>query len=562
MVQQVCRQTGAEFMISDEDLAFYERVSPLFNGKKYLIPPPKLAPDVRFMHRLAWRNERGLYKRKCDKTGESIVSWISPDKPYKVYKKDVWWGDSWDALSFGRDFDFSRTFFDQFADLMKEVPWLDLLVDKTLNSDYANFCNNIKNCYLVYASNNNQDCMFCSYVWGSKDCLDCLQAFDCELCYECVDVVKCYQAFYSLGCENCRDIWFCENCRNCQDCAFSVNLVGKKYCFMNQQLSKEDYEKRLALVRLGEFSKLVEARKFFAGQRLKFPKRFAQILNCENSSGDNIKNSKNLKYGFDTSGAEDCKWMWLGSDPVKDCYDLSGVEGVELSYNSVVVGLPASRICFSSYVWSNVSEILYSVLSPGSKNCFGVCGLHKGEYCILNKKYTREEYENLVPRIIEHMQKTGEWGEFFPPKLSPFGYNETLANDYFPMPKEEVLQHGFNWSDYENPPLSFDKILKSAELPESIENVDDGIVNSVIECDVLKKYFKILPQELKFYKKHKLPLPRKHPDVRHMERMALRNPRRLWQRNCAKCNLPIESSFSPDRPESVYCDKCFLAEVY
>ena len=37
------------------------------------------------------------------------------------------------------------------------------------------------------------------------------------------------------------------------------------------------------------------------------------------------------------------------------------------------------------------------------------------------------------------MMKTGEWGEFFPSSLSPFGYNETVAQEHFPMSREEVL---------------------------------------------------------------------------------------------------------------------------
>lgn len=59
-------------------------------------------------------------------------------------------------------------------------------------------------------------------------------------------------------------------------------------------------------------------------------------------------------------------------------------------------------------------------------NCFGCVGLHDGyEHCILNTQYTKEEYQLLVPQIIEHMMKTGEWEESFPPKLSSYGYNET-----------------------------------------------------------------------------------------------------------------------------------------
>ena len=30
------------------------------------------------------------------------------------------------------------------------------------------------------------------------------------------------------------------------------------------------------------------------------------------------------------------------------------------------------------------------------------------------------------------MQETGERGEFFHPSLSPFGYNETVAQEYYP----------------------------------------------------------------------------------------------------------------------------------
>lgn len=36
------------------------------------------------------------------------------------------------------------------------------------------------------------------------------------------------------------------------------------------------------------------------------------------------------------------------------------------------------------------------------------------------------------------MRTTGEWGEFFPSELSPFGYDETVALEYFLMTESEV----------------------------------------------------------------------------------------------------------------------------
>jgi hypothetical protein len=43
-----------------------------------------------------------------------------------------------------------------------------------------------------------------------------------------------------------------------------------------------------------------------------------------------------------------------------------------------------------------------------------------------------------------------------------------------------------------------------------------------IECEVSKKPFRIISLELEFYRKHNLPIPRKHPDVRHEERVKIR----------------------------------------
>jgi hypothetical protein len=40
--------------------------------------------------------------------------------------------------------------------------------------------------------------------------------------------------------------------------------------------------------------------------------------------------------------------------------------------------------------------------------------------------------------------------------------------------------------------------------------------------EISGKLFRIIPQELAFYRKYNIPLPRKHPDVRYTERMELR----------------------------------------
>ncbi len=51
------------------------------------------------------------------------------------------------------------------------------------------------------------------------------------------------------------------------------------------------------------------------------------------------------------------------------------------------------------------AKCFYCKLLTGCQNCFGCISLRNASYCILNKQYTKEEYEALVPQIIEHMSK-------------------------------------------------------------------------------------------------------------------------------------------------------------
>jgi Zn ribbon nucleic-acid-binding protein len=147
---KICKHCGISFPITDKDIEFYGKVSPIFGGKKYLIPPPTLCPDCRQQRRLAFRNERKLYKRKCDATGRDIISIYSPDKPYTVYNQEYWWSDAWDPMSYGREFDFSRGAMEQMDELIRNVPKMSISVEKQENSEYTNYAGWNKDCYLLF----------------------------------------------------------------------------------------------------------------------------------------------------------------------------------------------------------------------------------------------------------------------------------------------------------------------------------------------------------------------------------------------------------------------------
>ncbi len=269
-----------------------------------------------------------------------------------------------------------------------------------------------------------------------------------------------------------------------------------------------------------------------------------------------MKNLKKSVNCYESTNLEDCGHSDFSLNS-KDSYDVyaSSTKGVQLSYEGVCLEGDNLVSCFYAGGYNN---IYYSDFVVFCENVFGCAGLKRKSNCIFNKQYTKDDYDLLISRIINHMKETGEWGEFFPISSSPFGYNETVAAEFFPMSREEVLKKGYNWKDSEEKNFQVQK----SEIPEIISNVNDDICDEILACEITGKNYKIIPQELKFYREMNLPIPQKCPDQRHKERMNLRNPRKLFDRQCMKCEKDIQTTYDPSRPEIVYCETCYLKEVY
>jgi hypothetical protein len=147
---KTCAVSGKPFAIFQSDLEFYDKLSPVFNGVKYSIPAPTLCPEERERRRMAWRNEWKLYRRTCDASGKSIMAMYPDNCGYTVYDRKVWYSDQWDALDYGREYDFTKTFFENFELLNRAVPKKSLhIVDSMENCEYCNYGIFSKSCYLV-----------------------------------------------------------------------------------------------------------------------------------------------------------------------------------------------------------------------------------------------------------------------------------------------------------------------------------------------------------------------------------------------------------------------------
>lgn len=551
---KICPNCKKGFIIEPEDFNFYEKIK---------VPPPTWCPECRQQRRYAWRNERTLYRRDCDLCGKSTVTIYSLNKDLKVYCLKCWWGDGWDATSYGRDFDFSRPFFEQYYELQKEVPRMALLSKNSVNSDYTNHSGDNKNTYLSFCCFETEDVFYSTWVMKSRNVIDCSYIYDGgEKSYECINSRKIYKCQYSVLLENCLDCYYCYDCRNCDNCFLSSNLRNKKYFFKNKQYSKEEYFKKVKEYDLSSYKIREELYKEFLDlMKNKSIHRYVISERNVNSTGNLIFDSKNSKNCFDSEVLEDTKYIYA-SLKLKSSMDLYHVGwGTELGYELHGCRGHYDGIC--SHLCYDNKNISYCDSCQNCSNLFGCISVKKGEYMILNKKYGKVEYQELKDKIIEHMKKTGEYGEFFPPSIAPVCYNETQGKYYVPLTKEEVLARGWLWED--KIPGTFDKeTINIKDIPDSIKNIKDEITSEILKCAVCSKNHNITINELNFYKKEEIPLPRLCPNCRYKRRFALQLPRKLWHRKCMKegCNNEFETSYASERPEIIYCERCYQQEVY
>ncbi len=128
---------------------------------------------------------------------------------------------------------------------------------------------------------------------------------------------------------------------------------------------------------------------------------------------------------------------------------------------------------------------------------------------------------------------------------------------WYPLTKEEALSQGYKWED----PDPREYLPQKYIVPADIKEVKDEIIDEILACRDCGKNYKIIEAELNFYRRQNLPIPLKCHDCRHKDRFKLRNPRHLYDRNCQKCGQEIKTTYDPDRPEPVCCEKCFVESL-
>lgn len=591
---KTCKISGSEFPFFASELKLLENISPVIDGKKYILSSPEISPDMRNMQRLAIRNERKFYTF-TNALGKKEITTISPDMNKKIVSMKEYFDQDNTALGIS----YSGDFLSDLKNLIFSLPQPSKLTYEMENADYCNQESDDKNCYMNAWWHVNENSAYTTYSVRSKWTIDNYRVWDCENIYQSLNVSKSQNVFFSQYIENVFNVWFAYDIIWGQNILFGSGLRNASYVYKNKVLQKEEWEKIFHEYKekIKSYAWLQEVMKEYEIFLQQFPKKAILNTNVENVSGNELTNSKNVVCGFVGEESYDVANSYIFAG-IKTCADLTSTWWCEKSYNIGSSMQLMWWIVCSHIMAGDTHDTMYGYMMQSGGNNLWSCWLSNQEYTILNKKYEPNLRKETASNIIEELQAKNMFWEFFDVSLSPYPYNDSVAYDYYPVGKviengsEKIVdKHGIGVLEILNPDQTISdaiwdlwgekklqirrrtkeneinipqgiSVINTYDIPDNIDDVKDDIIEKAILCETSWRPFRLISMELTFYRKHGLPIPRKHYDVRHYEKLQKRLWIELYLRTCDKCWVEMLSVYDEKYTGKVYCEACYDKEIY
>ena len=551
--ERVCALTGEKWIMDEEEIGWY---------KKFNVPPSKISPNTRWKLLSYYDSAFQFWWNKHFDTGEPILSFHHPGSGIRVLPDKEWHDRDFSHINI--DYDSSRPFFEQMRELEVRVPFQATNhAALTENSISINSLGDT-NSYFVFGCRSKNT--FHSTVGVDVE--------DCSLLYGVEKANNCHYVLHSQRLHNCRyiresydciDCAFLFDCRNCKNCFGAVNKRNKEFLFFNEQLSEDEYKKRISEIDLGKRS-VVE----------QYSERFEDLIKKEaiwptafnekttNSTGDYLTGSVNCSQCFYSEGDAlnnyRCAWYF------------GKTEGNAVFWSNVDANF--SYFCGDTYFSNNIKfcarcigldDCEYCITCHNCQNCFGCAGLKRKQFCIFNKQYSEEEYWEKVDQIKSQMLERGEYGQFFPAIFSGTYVPESGPILYCGATAEQVKQIGGNEFDVNafgatsKTEVDPDQVRYRNLIPDSIDDLDDSWVGVPIMDEVANRTFAFLKPELEHYRRLRIAPPTTHFIRRLHEVSFTGQMAALEDRACAECEQEVMTSYSMHYPDrKVYCRECYL----
>jgi len=551
--EHTCELSGKKWDMSEEEIGWY---------KKLNVPPSKLHPRTRWYATSGFFVENQWWWNKHAETGEPVLTGVHPATGLRVLPDEEWFDK--DFSEKGTDYQTDQPFFDQFRKLQLAVPTNATRNFQKVENSIAMGSGKCVNSYFVCASEAKNSFFTltsielegtCMAVW-SDSATDCFMLSDSSEVHSSKFVIDSYQVLNSQFVCLCKDV---------ADCFFVTNQSHKRFMWKDEQLTEEEYKKRLAEIDFSCRSKMEELAKEFydyLNTKAVWPER--TVINSPDCTGEYLIDCNNLKHSFGCVKSYDSFWVsHIYNQSNNDAFCSGLAWGCDYCYQSSDLG-KCSKIKFGNHLVSCL-EMEYCTNCYNCEFCFGCVGLNHKKYHIFNKEYSEEEYWTRVDELKCAMLERGEYGDFFPLEFAPGYYKQGGPTLYMMAEPEELEAMGALQFDPESEGavgIDLDKAtdpIASSEVPDCFpEDANEWVGKPILDESINRRYSFIQP-EIDYYKKHQLPLPTTHFTRRVQNLSWLMNAAKFEQRECGKCNKSIEVAMNKTFPDRiVYCMDCYF----
>ncbi len=548
--ERTCEMTGEKWVMDEEEIDVF---------KQFNVPPSPYSRQVRLWHTLSFGTVYQWWWNKNFDTGEPILTYAHPASGIRALPDKDWFDRDFADTSL--ELDVSKLFFDQLRDLQVKIP-----VNATRNivppeNSIATTSMGDKNSYFVAAST-SKDCLYLNDCQDADHSIDCNAGISITECYRVNHSSRLHRCFFILESYDCQESAFLFDCRNCEYCFGATNKRNKKYIWFNEQLTKEEWEKKRAELDLGSRDVLEATEKRFTDlvqNKAVWPENFN--VRTADSTGEYLiecTNCVHTSYGLKSQNNYWCYGVYNG-DGNAYCIAIPG----QNNYQSGMVGETANSKFSTSLIRCDDCE--YSINCYDSEHCFGCVGLRHKRFHIFNKPYSEEEYWKKVDELKCAMLDRGEYGRPIPISMSFSYYPESGAYLYLGASMSDWDVMGMKQFDIDADGafgalrMEGKEILQPDQVPVNVDDLDDSWVGRAILDTEIKRPFTLMKPEIAFYKKHRIAPPRQHFTARIRDLMWQMNTGLFEDVDCVKCSKQVMVATNRTfTNRKIYCNDCYL----
>ena len=554
--ERVCAITGEKWMMTEEEIGWY---------RKFNVPPSKYSPSARIKLVMGYFVVFDMWYNKHADTGAPIISTTHPASGIRVLPDLEWFNR--DFISHGQNLQASNSFFDQLYALSRRVPVAATFNYKVPENSVAFISFGDQDSYFVLACKSKRS-FFCGNAHDVEDSAELVAVENVRQSYAVVHSQRIFNCRFLLECYDCINSHFLFDCRNCEFCFGATNQRNKKYLWFNEQLSKEEWERRFAEIDLRSREALDEIQQHFSElmqTQTVWPENFN--VNAVDSSGEYIIESTDVRDGYYIMRGcrnldNSCYAFGL---PSHDCYTVCAPIGASDCYYGIGQE-QCSQVRFALSILARNMNTEYCNVCFDCENCFGCIGLRHKKFCILNKQYTEEEYWKVLDELKCAMLDRGEYGELPPMKFGTQHWSGSGARVLYGASKDECLKLGavdfpVGAEGSEGPIVDSASLHSLDSIPDRIDSIEE-VTGKPYFDPAANRRFSYQKTELELYARLGVAPPRKHPTRRLTDHYHEMSMAVFEDGHCEKCNQQIRVAKNMTYPNrKLYCKSCYLAFI-